>query len=251
VVALEGSDQDEGPEYSNDIRLTKGGNVSRKPTLVGSRTFALKKDAEDACRQILYKYQLGERVASPEDERFLLDLLDLHTDREGKLGSGVDHFEVRSNPKFIKQRSFYLVRTDGSETDFSFLKCLRPPTQRQVVMAAMRQEVAMQIFDFAETAYAAGPEVACAVTGVAVLRSMAHVDHSSPTFVELAEDFVAQHGGWDEFEVARADGSIGVQLGNPDQARAWRDYHRKNSNLQIVSVQANLSLLRLGVKRRK
>jgi hypothetical protein len=104
---------------------------------------------------------------------------------------------------FVRQRSFYLVRTDGSETDFSFMKCLRPPTHR----------------------------------------------HSSPTFLQLAEEFAPQQGGWDEMVIARADGSIGVQLGRADQAKAWRDFHRENARLRLVSSAANLSLLRQGVKR--
>jgi hypothetical protein len=223
--------------------------MSRKPILVGSRAFALKKDAEDACRQILYKYQPDSRVVEAKDEQFLLDLLGLHPDCDGKLGDGIDFFEIRTNPKFVKQRTFYLIRRDGSETDFSFVKCLRPPTHRQVVMAAMRHEVVMQIADFADLAYGSNLEVPCATTGVMVSRDAAHVDHSSPTFVELAEDFAARHGGWDEFAVAHADGSIGVQLGNFEQAKAWRDYHCENARLRIVSIQANLSLLRRGVKR--
>ena len=96
--------------------------------LVGSRTFLLKKDAEDACREVLYRYAPGDRVTDPADEQFLLDLLELHPQRDDKIGRGIDHFEIRTNPKFVKQRSFYLVRIDGSETDFSFVKCLRPPT---------------------------------------------------------------------------------------------------------------------------
>jgi hypothetical protein len=227
----------------------EGGGMSRKPTLVGSRTFALKKDAEEACRTILYRYRPGERVVDPADERFLLDLLELHPERDSKIGCGIASFEVRSNPRFVKQRSFYLIRTDGSETDFSFVKCLTPPTHRQLVLAAMRQEIFPQIFEFADRAYGSASELPCAITGSMVSRDAAHVDHSAPTFIELAQEFVAEHGGWDEFGISRSDGSIGVQLENSDLAKSWREHHRANCRLRIVSVEANLSLLRRGVKR--
>ncbi len=98
--------------------------MARKPMLIGVRTFALKRDAEDACREILYRYHPGDRISEPADEQFLLDLLDLHPQRDSKLGGGVAYFEVRTNPKFVRQKSFYLIRVDGSETDFSFVKCV-------------------------------------------------------------------------------------------------------------------------------
>lgn len=223
--------------------------MPRIPVLVGSRTFALKKDAEEACREILYRYQPGDRITEPADEQFLLDLLGLHPRRDAKLGCGVAHFEVRSNPKFVRQRSFYLVRIDRSETDFSSVKCLRPPTHRQLVMDAMRHEVSSQVFEFAERAYSSGTPVLCVIMGRVVERCEAHVDHSSPTFLELADKFATQQGGWDEMVIVHADGSIGVQLGCEDQAKAWRDYHRHNARLRIVSIEANLSLLKRGVRR--
>jgi hypothetical protein len=213
--------------------------------------FELKKDAEEACRRFLYKYEPGSVVDEFADELFLLDLLYLHPDKDAKIGCGIERFEVRQNPKFPRQRSLYLVRNDGTETDFSFVKCLRPPTHRQMVLEAMRQEVFPQVFNFSESAYTSVLEVPCAITGVMLPRGTAHVDHSAPTFVELAEEFVAQRNGWDAFMLARADGSIGVQLADPEQAQAWRDYHREKARLRMVSIQANLSLLRRGIKRRR
>src|SRR5262249_30112737 len=158
--------------------------MPRNPVLVGRRSFALKKDAEDACREVLYRYPPGSRVTSPDDEQFLLDLLDLHPQRSEKVGRGVAYFEVRTNPKFARQRSFYLIRVDHSETDFSFMKCLKPPTRRQLVLDAMRHEVSNQIYEFAEQSYKKEKNfvVRCAITDRAVKRIEAHVDHSSPTF---------------------------------------------------------------------
>ena len=109
----------------------------------------------------------------------------------------------------------------------------------------------MQILEFAEQEYKLDAAIPCAVTGHLVQRADAHVDHSSPTFLALAEDFAAQCGGWPNLTIIRADGSIGVQLADPIQAKAWRDYHRDHARLRIVSVEANLSLLRRGVKRIK
>lgn len=222
--------------------------MPRNPVLVGHRSFALKKDAEDACRELLYRYPPGSRVTSPDDEQFLLDLLDLHPERSDKVGCGVAYFEVRVNPTFTRQRTFYLIRVDQTETDFSFMKCLKPPTHRQLVLGAMRREVANQVYEFAEQTYDADSVVRCAVTGQVIERANAHVDHSSPTFLELAEQFIIQYGGWDGFIIAHADRSIGVQLGDEGQAKEWRDYHRQYANLRVVSIEANLSILKRAAK---
>lgn len=224
--------------------------MSRIPIVVGIRPFTQKSEAVEACREILYRYQLGERITRSADEQFLLDLLDLHPMRDDKIGCGIAHFEVRVNPRFVRQRTFYLVRVDGSETDFSFKKCLSPPTHRKLVLDAMRHEVVPQVFEFAERMYGAGYPVLCAITECVVERADAHVDHDSPTFLELANRFAVKHGGWEAIDIARADRSIGVQLGRGDQANAWREYHRAHARLRIVCVEANLSLLRRGAKRR-
>jgi hypothetical protein len=80
--------------------------MPRNPMLVGSRSFALKKDAEDACHEILYRYRQGTRIADPGDEQFLLDLLELHPRRGEKFGCGIAYFEVRANPKFPQRDHF-------------------------------------------------------------------------------------------------------------------------------------------------
>jgi hypothetical protein len=113
-------------------------------------------------------------------------------------------------------------------------------------MGGMRREISNQVYEFAEHAYSSGGPVRCAVTGNIVGRDEAHVDHSSPTFLELAEQFTVQQGGWDRIAIVHADRSIGVQLSNADQAKAWRDYHRHSAKLRIVSIEANLSILRRG-----
>lgn len=46
-----------------DSDVGEGEIMSRVPVLVGSRIFALKKDAEEACRNILYRYRPGDRIA--------------------------------------------------------------------------------------------------------------------------------------------------------------------------------------------
>ncbi|WP_338598440.1 DCL family protein [Saccharopolyspora sp. SCSIO 74807] len=222
--------------------------MARKPIVIGERFFALKKDAEQECRSILYRYRPGDTVSTPEDERLLLDVLNMHPDRDRKVGHGIDHFEVRENPQIQRKRTIYLVRSDGSETDFSYLKCLTPPSQAKLAKATLRRAVVPQINEFIRETYQRCGALTCAITGEALDRSQAHVDHYNPTFDMLSKAFADSEGGWDAISTKSSDGMIGKEIADPDQAGRWDRYHRDFSSLRIVSVQSNLSLLRQSAR---
>lgn len=209
--------------------------------LIGAREYKTKKAAQEAIREVLYRYSPGETVSRPEDQEFLADLILNHPDPASKIGVGIARFEVRDN---WGTHGFWVIRTDGSETDFSFVKCLHPPTKQQTVHVALRRAVMDQMMQFREAALRNGPAV-CPVTGQPIDDSSAHVDHYDPTFFELADSYVAARGGYNAFRVLEtADGVFGRRLADPVAAAAWQEYHRANAKLRLVSKKANLSLLR-------
>lgn len=61
----------------------------------------------------------------PLDQRLLGELLALHPRAAEKVGPGVEHFYVAGAA--YGSRCFYVKRTDGTRTDFSYLKCLAAP----------------------------------------------------------------------------------------------------------------------------
>lgn len=221
--------------------------MAAKPVMIGDRFYAKKSDAADACREVLYRYQVGDVVDDPEDEEFLHDLLDLHDDAAGKRGVGIDHFEIRVND--YRQPGFYIVRTDGNWTDFSFTKCLTPVDHRHRVLTALRRAVVDQVLAFKNASLSTEGTAVCAVTQEAITSEEIHIDHYDPDFNELAETYVRERGGWNAFEIAKGDGVIGALLVDGEQEQAWADYHRANAKLQVTSKIANLSHRRKGVKR--
>lgn len=219
--------------------------MAKKPVKIGDRTFPTKKAAEDICREILYGYSLGTVISDRGHHEFLSDLLRLHPDTDEKIGQGIGHFEIRRNPVYPKQRTLFVVRTDGAETDFSFLKCLTHTTQRKDVLIAMREAVSDQVMAVARAAFASGGPVICPVTGdVLPTITHAHVDHAEPTFDVMASTWVSGEGGWDSIAVVSADGMIGARFGTQVQRDRWVEYHRQYAKLRVVSVRANLSVLR-------
>ncbi|MEY9886680.1 hypothetical protein ABIA31_000306 [Catenulispora sp. MAP5-51] len=124
-----------------------------KPVIIGDVYFPRKGDAQQACRDLLYRYPPGSVIDDPPDEAFLHDLLELHQDAAGKRGVGIDHFEVRLTEEF-HQPGFFIIRVDGTVTDFSFLRCLTPATHRDRVLTAMRRAVKDQVVAFKQEALA-------------------------------------------------------------------------------------------------
>lgn len=227
--------------------VLEGDVMAAKPVMIGDRSYLSKRDAEQACRDVLYHYQAGNTVDDAEHQEFLLDLLDLHQDAVTKIGVGIAHFEVRLNE--YRKPGFYIIRSDGSETDFSFMRCLTPATHRQRVLAAFRRAVADQVLEFKNSMLAKGPAV-CAVTGTLIADGDIHVDHHDPEFKDLAHSYALAHDGWDAFPVLKGDGMTGSALASSEQRREWSEYHREHAHLQITSRIANLSLRRRGVKTR-
>jgi hypothetical protein len=209
-----------------------------KPVLIGDRHFPTRTAAGDACRQVLYRHQPGQPIDAA-DAGFLTDLLRLHPEAAIKIGAGVSRFEVRANPLYGGV-GFWVVRVDGTATDFSFNQCLRPSDHRQRALHAMRVSIADQIIAWRDRHFAAGP-VNCALTGVPVTAPACHVDHAEPTFLELAERFAATEGGWASVEVSTSpEATIGPRLTRPDQQDRWQAHHDRVASLRIVTPRANL-----------
>jgi len=91
------------------------------PVQIGIRTFGSKKAALAHFREMLNRYDVGDRVVA-DDAIDLSELLKRHSEYRKKLGVGVDHFEVLGAD--FGSRCFHVVRIDGSYEDFSYPYCV-------------------------------------------------------------------------------------------------------------------------------
>lgn len=215
--------------------------MSSKHIRIGDHVFASKKLATEHIRAVLYSYQPGQTV-SDEHAVFLADLLDHHPNRAAKIGVGVASFQVQRN---VGSVGFWLTRTDGSRTDFSYISCLTPPSPVVEAKAGFRHEIREQIQEFRRRSFADGRSVRCPVTNDLVTSDRAHVDHD-PTFDRLLVDFLSARFidvSAVEVEPSR-DGVTFTRLADRRLAEDWRAYHAHHARLRIVSIRANLSILR-------
>ena len=202
------------------------------------------KGARDAYyKAMLGRYLPGDRV-SASDEAELRDLLALHPKAGEKIGVGVACFDVRRSGK--GSNCFWIIREDGSETDFSYLKCLKgePPIKAKV-SAAFRDAVAQDVYAVRAALFAERDRVPCALTGQLLSVDEGHMDHQPPmTFDAIVAFFLAQES-MTHSDVAIIDGGDGrtaVELANPELAQRFRDYHNSVAKLAFVEIHAHLAL---------
>jgi hypothetical protein len=94
-----------------------------KPVILATRTFPRQKDAKAHFSAMLARYRPGDRV-DDADAADLLELLKRHPDGSGKVGMGVDHFEVQEAD--YETQCFRAVRIDGTWERFSYHVCIAP-----------------------------------------------------------------------------------------------------------------------------
>mmetsp|Transcript_39527 Transcript_39527/g.65542 ORF Transcript_39527/g.65542 Transcript_39527/m.65542 type:complete len:468 (-) Transcript_39527:500-1903(-) len=66
----------------------------------------------------------GDETLSDEHAQFVKDLLQHHQNPKEKEGSGIVSVKAGYNPDFPDTKCFVLVRSDETEMDFSYVKCL-------------------------------------------------------------------------------------------------------------------------------
>lgn len=76
-----------------------------------------------ACKNILYKYAIDERL-SDWDKTLLLMALKFHPRKKEKIGEGAVDIKVGYHSDYEGSRCFLLERSDGTVEDFSYKKCV-------------------------------------------------------------------------------------------------------------------------------
>lgn len=219
--------------------------MARQSFLIAGETFASKKALIERTRHILHGYP--ENVAlHAGDQAFLLDLLQHHPDAEQKIGAGVVRFWVQVNPVYSNTRNFWLLRTDGTSTDFSFLECLSPSTPMQRFHRACRAAIAPDIMAFKARFFEQHPQYVCPYTGEPLSLRHSHLDHAI-SFASLVAQFIAVR----QIEVATVtiagrveDGTCLDRFVDHDLEQTWRAFHQSEARYLVVSPAANLGMLR-------
>lgn len=135
---------------------------------------------EKICRDMLYGH------TSVIKSWLIMEVLSNHPNWEEKSHPGVKKITVGKSPDWY-HNCFYLHRTDGTKTDISIQKCLRPLNTKQQVAKACRTAVQDTIDEFKKTINY-GTDI-CPISGIVLETYNSHIDHYQPQFNEIVLDW--------------------------------------------------------------
>jgi Protein of unknown function (DUF3223) len=210
--------------------------MKQKPLYLGG-TYYNKKEAKAHAQAIVAASSDGH-VLTGENHSFMLDLVDHHPEAPEKIGTGVERFVIRFIPPW-KGLHVIIIRTDGSETAFSWNKSISNRTKWADFAAAARFTVMDQIIAFRKKAFSGGGLVRCPVHGDIILPDTCHVDHEYPnTFTAILQEFIGT-SDWTAVQIVDALGGIGKAFGDAEYAARFAEFHRQRAVLRVVSIRAN------------
>lgn len=221
---------------------------------IGDTVYNTKSEAEKHIQSILYKYKPNQSLDF-EDKQLIEHLIFNHPNAEDKIGPGIKEIQVQVNPVHRNTMNFVIVRVNGTETDFSFKKCLKKPTQKSYFLQASRRAVQPDIHAFKQAFFAMnkGPTL-CSVLGAPLTRENAHVDHIPPaTFENIILSFIKEHRidiNTIEF-VPPMDNEYGREFLDKEFEQKWVDYHNEKAQLRVISARANLSNVKVQANQMK
>ena len=124
------------------------------------------------------------------------------------------------------------MRLDGSRIDFSYRKCVYPPTDMQDFVSACRQAVAVDLLTYKQEAWQEG--MSCPFTGETLSWNTVDVDHMPPyTFARIVHEFI----DYLRIDVSVMDfdhGGIGPTLTDESLVRAWRAFHAERAVYRLI-----------------
>lgn len=201
---------------------------------------------------IVESREAGSRLSGTEDA-LIREVVGWHPDATTKIGPGIRSFRVERHPTF-RSPMLVLERTDGTETDFSYLSAIaqigKPANDnarmsssvtRASFIRAAREAIRPQIEAFRRAAQTAVADplgrMRCEVTDALLSPNAVDIDHDRPwDFASIAEAFVAEH----ELVIAQVkimgfeDGSTRRYFADPKMAEGFADFHLKRARLRVI-----------------
>lgn len=225
--------------------------MARKPvSLSNGRSWPSRGAAIDHFRELRDRYPIGATVSDPADHDDLVALLRRYDtcglDGPSKIGVGVDRFETRLNiTNGGKNVGFWVVRLDGSETDFSFIRAVNeaPKGVLDQLVDACRTAVQAELQSARITYFATHADrfgtVLCPVSGDQISERDCGLEYAGRAFSELVGDFAIAQGWQDGIPErvlsAPADAQTTTSFVSPSHAAAFREFHRTTARVRVVS----------------
>lgn len=201
---------------------------------IGNEVFKTKKDLLAKLKGMLHAAELGVELGEPEHS-FLMEMLKRHPEGKKKVGPGVRAFRVTTSE--YKNRCFEVIRVDGTETDFSYTKCVTEPTPLTELTKALRKAVERQLWEAKEKVFLWDETIACPVSGVTMTREQAVVEYEEPNSFEwIVEEFCILERLKKEGLPIGPSPEGGIVLTDPALEARWLAFHESKAKFRVMSA---------------
>lgn len=201
-----------------------------------------KKQKTEKCREILYKYNVNEKVTLKEDHEFLMSIFENHSEWEQKQGYGIEFISIAKN-KFNK--CFQLNRVDGTTTDISFTHCIKERSKLDEVKKACRSAIRDEIAKFKIDNVQYGITI-CPFTNEVLTSENTHIDHYDMTFNQMFNLWAINYTIEHLYSMINEtkDNDVETYFTDDEVKQHFVTFHNKHCKLRAVSKKANLSILK-------
>lgn len=227
-----------------------------KMYLLGDYCFKTISAVKQQIDAILSMYENDNLITNAEHYRFLNDLLHCHPNVHEKFRNSIEN-----KYRKVNNIALNLIRDDGSETDISYMKCLRKTLlQKQQLStdeklrlfyrdctSAFREAIAYQIKDFRTQFWKNKRQSKCPITGITTTPSSSHIDHELP-FQNIMHAFLRNHVLPVDLLQSK-DNQEGKMMKEGKYKKEWQSFHKTHAKLRMVHKTANLSVLQIGRKK--
>lgn len=197
-----------------------------------------KKQLTDRCKSILHSGQISQA-----DHDFLLAVFEMHSDFEQKKGVGIKKFTVKTTQ--YGNKCFFIIRTDGTETDISFTHAINKPSKIYIIKKACRSAIRNEIAYFKYTTVKFGLDK-CPFTGEILTGENTHIDHYDMQFNEMFNIWIKKydidflHSKINETK----DNTYTTEFTDNVIIDDFVSFHNSHCKLRAVSKTANLTILK-------
>ena len=214
--------------------------MKRSAIVVNGQEFKSQGQLKEFVRQIIDRHDDGA-VLNLSDLSFCKSLLERHPDSLVKIGVGVKSIKVSVTPPW-KTKGFILMRTDGTEIDFSFRACVSSAAMShgQKIKKAARTSIHSQVVLF-KKANTFGGLLRCAVTGEYLKWDECDIDHYPIPFADLFDRYIAITGlNLKEIKITENHGVW--HFDDSGIESSFQSYHLENAGLRPLRSTLNATM---------
>lgn len=201
-----------------------------------------KKQRTEACREILYKYNIDDIVIDEYDKDFMITIFEYHSEWDLKKGAGVLSISIMKN---TFNRCFKINRIDGTSTDISFTHCINKPSQISYVKKACRTAIRNEIVLYRNKNVVFGVSK-CPFTNEVLEKDNTHIDHYDLTFDQMFNFWIINKDiGKLYLKINDTkDNCVDTYFTDRYLVNDFITFHNSKCKLRAVSKKANLSILK-------